>query len=54
MSAQGVKLASEHEMRMQSKGIVGDNLVREEVPLAQPLRLGVNLMLVPDLVEKIF
>ena len=57
MSAQGVKLASEHQMRVLSKGIVGDNLVGEEVPLAQPLRLGVDLMLapfVPDLVEKNF
>ena len=59
MSAQGVKLASEHQMRALSKGIVGDNLVGEEVPLAQPLHLGVDLILaplvyVPDLVKKIF
>ena len=38
--------------------MVGDNLVAEEVPLSQPLRLGVDLMLaplvyVPNLVAKI-
>ena len=58
MSAQGVKLASERKMRMLSKHMVGENLVAEEVPLSQPLKLGVDLMLaplvyVPDLVSKI-
>ena len=59
MSAQGVKLASENKMRLVSKNIVGDNLVAEEVPLLQPLRLGVDMTLaplvyVPSLTEKIF
>ena len=59
MSARGVKLASEHSMRLLSKQMVGDNLEAEEVPLSQPLRLGVDMILapmvyVPDLVAKIF
>ena len=56
MSAQGIKLASERKMRMLSKYMVGENLVAEEVPLSQPLKLGVDLILaplvyVPDLVS---
>ena len=54
-----MRLASEGRMRALSKDMVGDNLVAEEVPLSQPLRLGVDLILaplvyVPDLVAKIF
>ena len=54
-----MRLASERKMRMVSKSMVGDNLVAEEVPLSQPLRIGVDLVLaplvyVPDLVAKIF
>ena len=46
-------------MRKLSERIIGDNLAAEEVPLAQPLRLGVDVILapmvyVPDLVGKIF
>jgi hypothetical protein len=45
-------------MRMLSKGMIGDNLAAEEVPLSQPLRLGVDvlpspLVYVPDLPAKI-
>ena len=59
MSAHGVRLASESKMRALSNDMVGDNLAGEEVPLSQPLRLGVDLILaplvyVPNLVAKIF
>lgn len=58
MNAMGIRLASERRMRKLSERIVGDNLAAEEVPLAQPLRLGVDVILapmvyVPDLVGKI-
>ena len=51
---------SERSMRMVSKQIVGcDNLAGEEVPLSQPLSVGVDVVLaplvyVPDLRGKIF
>ena len=46
-------------MRLLSKDIIGDNLVAEEAPLSQPLRVGVDVVLsplvyVPDLGAKIF
>ena len=54
-----MKLASERSMRMISKDIIGcDNLAAEEVPLSQPLSLGVDIVpspmvYVPDLPTKI-
>lgn len=59
MSVHGVQLASEKKVRALSNDMVGDNLVAEEVPLSQPLRLGLDLVLaplvyVPDLVGKVF
>ena len=58
MKAQGVKLASEHSMRVLSQRLIGENLAGEEVPLSQPLRLGVDVRLsplvyIPDIVAKI-
>ena len=47
MKEQGIKLASEQRMRMLSKEMISDNLTAEEVPLSQPLRLGVDLRLAP-------
>ena len=46
-------------MRLLSKDIIGDNLVAEEAPFSQPLRVGVDVLLsplvyVPDLGAKIF
>ena len=59
MKAQGVRLASERSVRKLSQEMVRENLVAEEVPLSQPLRLGVNMTLsplvcIPDLAGKIF
>ena len=59
LSLQGMKLASERSMRAVSKGLIGDNLVAEEAPLAQPLSVGVDVVLSPlvyvsDLQAKIF
>ena len=58
MKAQGVQLASERSVRRLSEEMLGDNLAATEVPLSQPLRLGVDLKVsplvyVPDFVGKI-
>ena len=58
MKAQGVQLASETSVRRLSEEMLGDNLAATEVPLSQPLRLGVDLnvsplVYVPDFVGKI-
>lgn len=58
MKAQGVQLASERSVRRLSEEMLGDNLAATEVPLSQPLRLGVDLKVsplvyIPDFVGKI-
>ena len=59
MKVQGIQLASEGSVRRLSGEMFSDNLAGTEVPLSQPLRLGVDLkasplVYVPDLVGKIF
>ena len=58
MKAPGVQLASERSVRRLSEEMLGDNLAATEVPLSQPLRLGVDLKVsslvyVPDFVGEI-
>lgn len=58
MKGQGIQLASERSIRRVSNELLGDNLVATEVPLSQPLRLGVDLKIsplvyVPDLVGRV-
>ena len=54
-----MRMASERSVRKLSQEMVGENLVAEEVPLSQPLQLGVDMTLsplvcIPDLEGKIF